>query len=319
MKLRDIDFGPILNASGVEGFFGEGYWYHKFLRPFGFNFNGCTSVAKTTTLYSRKGNMPFQEDGITPKERMPQCIKVYPFKGIVLNAVGLSGPGAEALFEAGQWQKRKEPFFLSFMSVAPTMFERAVELVSFVGMFEKYLSGFNVSVGLQLNYSCPNVGLHLEELINEVKKGLKVASVLNIPLMPKFNITIPIEAVKEISEDSNCDALCVSNTIPWGQLSDKIDWQGLFGTTESPLAHLGGGGLSGKSLLPLVVDWVYRAREIGITKPINAGGGILSPSDVDVLYNAGASSVFIGLMAMLRPWRIAKTIDRAHQLFGGTK
>ena len=48
MRLRNIDFGPVFGASGVQGFFGEGYLHHKFLRFLGLNFDGCTFVAKTT-------------------------------------------------------------------------------------------------------------------------------------------------------------------------------------------------------------------------------------------------------------------------------
>lgn len=319
MQLRGIDFGPVLDASGVEGFFGEGWWYDKFLYPFGLNFKGCTFVAKTTTLLPRKGNLPLKEDGITPKGLKPKCVKINFFKGIILNAIGLSGPGARALFEDGRWQKRRNPFFLSFMSIATTPEERRMELKSFVELLANYLPGFNAPVGLQINYSCPNVGLKQEKLIEEVRDGLKIASVLNVPLMPKFNLTIPVEIAKEISDDPNCDALCISNTIPWRQLPEKIDWQSLFGTNVSPLAHLGGGGLSGKPLLPLVTDWVDKARKIGITKPINAGGGILSPNDVDLLYKAGASSIFIGSIVALRPWRVLKTIEKAYKVFGKEK
>ena len=85
----------------------------------------------------------------------------------------------------------------------------------------------------------------------------------------------------------------------------------------SPLAHLGGGGLSGKPLLPIVAEWVLNARKLGIEKPINAGGGILSPDDVDVLKSAGASSVSVSSAAILRGWRVKKIIRRANEIFGG--
>lgn len=318
MKLRGIDFGPALDGAGVRGFFGEGYAYHKFLFPFGLRFEGSTFVAKTTSLHPRTGNMPLKEDGITPRELKPRCIKIRFFKGIVLNAVGLSSPGAKILFEDGRWQKRKEPFFISFAPTALTPEGRITQFKEFVRMFRRYLPGFNAPVGLQINYSCPNIEAKIEEreFIDEVKRGLQIAStVLNIPLMPKFNILIPVEIAKEIADDPNCDALCVTNTIPWGALSQEINWKDLFGSSVSPLAHLGGGGLSGKLLLKLVAEWVREARKKGLKKPINAGGGILSPQDVDLLYEAGASSVFIGSIAILRPWRIEKTIERAHKIF----
>jgi len=314
MRLHGTDFS-ILDASGVEGFFGEGYLHHKLLGPFRPNFKGCTFVAKTTTLNARQGNMPLHENSIVPKEWIPKSVKVYFRKGIMLNAVGLSGPGAKFLFECGKWQERTEPFFISFMSVEKTFEERMAELANFVMLFHKHLPNFKAKVGLQINFSCPNVGLETEELIEEVSGSLEIASHLGIPLMPKFNVLAPPKAVKVIASHFACDAICVSNTIQWGKLPKKINWKQLFGTEISPLAQFGGGGLSGRPLLPLVIDWLIRAWREGIRKPICAGGGILSPDDLGFLYHAGASCAFIGSVATLRPWRVAKIIKRAHQIF----
>ncbi len=121
MRLRGHDFGPVLNSSGARGFYGEGYWFHDLWHQLGLDYTGSTFVQKTTTLTARAGNMPL--DGVTPKELLPKCIVVKPFKGVVLNSVGLSGPGAAVILEA--WGKAPEalpagPKMLSFMSVAAT-------------------------------------------------------------------------------------------------------------------------------------------------------------------------------------------------------
>lgn len=315
MKLRGIDFGQVLGASGVQGFFGEGYSHHQWLEfvP-GFSFRDMTFVAKTTTLAPRKGNMPLRADGITPRDFKPQCIVVKPWSGVALNAVGLSGPGAEALFKDCRWQARTRPFMISFMAVAPTRAARREELAAFVALFRQYLSRMNAPIGLQINFSCPNVGLGHDDLIEEVTDALSIAGVLRIPLMPKVSVLLPIDAACIIAMHPACDGFCVSNTIPWGALPDRVNWRKLFGSETSPLAHLGGGGLSGKPLLPLVAEWVRAARAAGITKPINAGGGIMAPRDVDVLVKAGASSVFLGTIAILRPHRLRATIRRAYDL-----
>lgn len=313
MRLRGIDYGPCLDASGVRGWFGEGYPYHHLLRPFGLNFEGSTFVAKTTTMHARPGNMPLQEDGITPAEFRPRCIVVKPFKGVVLNSVGLSGPGFKNLLDRYMWQIIKKPFFLSFMSVAGTPHERAAELTEFVRNLKRRLHELHDGVGLQINFSCPNTGLDPAELLDEVDMALDIAAELNIPIMPKFNILVPPIIACRIADHPACDAICVSNTIPFGKMADQINWRKLFGE-KSPLAHIGGGGLSGKPLLPLTAAWVRKARSIGIKKPMNAGGGILCPHDVDTLAMAGASSIFLGSIAILRGWRVAKTIRRAHEI-----
>lgn len=316
MKLRGTDFGCVLCASGAQGFFGEGYTHHRLLKTLGLlDFTGCTFVAKTTTLHARQGNMPMKKDGITPKELFPKCIEVDFIRGVMLNSVGLSGPGAEPLFKTGRWQSRTKPFFLSFMAVGKTPEERTAELREFVKLAQKYFRRFLAPVGLQINWSCPNVGLNPNELVDEAKAGIEIASALGVVLMPKFNIMVPIEAAKAISKHPACDALCISNTIPWGKLPEKIGWKKLFGSGVSPLAEFGGGGLSGRPLLPLVACWLREAKYAEISKPINAGGGILSPDDVRVLYLSGASSIFIGSTATLRPWRVRGIIRKAHQFF----
>src|SRR5687768_15371924 len=104
MRLRSIEFGPVFNAAGAQGFFGEGYPYHRWWKLMGLTFKGCGLVAKTTTLHQRPGNMPLQDDGITPQEWRPKCIVVRPLQGVVLNAVGLSGRGAKPLLDDGRWQ-----------------------------------------------------------------------------------------------------------------------------------------------------------------------------------------------------------------------
>lgn len=71
-------FGPVWGASGVRGFFGEGYWYQKLFTRFipGYSFAGATFVAKTVTANPTIGNMPLADDGLSPKEKRPACIKV---------------------------------------------------------------------------------------------------------------------------------------------------------------------------------------------------------------------------------------------------
>jgi dihydroorotate dehydrogenase len=323
------DFGPIWGAAGVQGFFGEGYRHHKFLKPLGLDFTDITLVAKTSPLEKREGNMPMQKDGITAKEFMPTCI--FPnfsrlknmsvsirmfLDGSMLNAVSLSSPGFKALFETGIYQAMTQPFQLSFMSVAKSVEERTDELEGFVELFAGYLPKFMAKVGLQINYSCPNIGINPDCFVNEVIPGLQIASRLGIPLITKHNILAPVQALKEISDSPHCAAICISNTIPWGKLPNRINWEKIFRTDTSPLAKFGGGGLSGKHLLLLVAEFVDQMRQAGITKHINAGGGILSPENVDILHHVKASSIFIGSVATLRPWRVQKIIRRAHQLFG---
>ena len=316
MILRGINFGPVWGASGVQGFFGEGYWYHPWLRPIGLNFQDMTFVAKTTTLHAQMGNMPMRADGITPVEHSPSCIAVRPLKGVALNAVGLSGPGAGALLDQGIWQSMPYPFLLSFMSVAQTLELRLDELRAFVHLLAAARRDFVSPFGLQLNVSCPNVDVaHAsDDLAFELTNALDIAAKLDIPLIPKLNVLAPLSIVPVLERHPACDGVCISNTLPWHSLPNEVDWDRLW-SNGSPLIARGlkaPGGLSGRPLLPLVKRWVEAAREISPSLLINAGGGILSPADALVLLRAGANSIFIGSMAFLRPWNVARTIRAVH-------
>ncbi len=321
MRVRNTEFENVLGASGAHGFFGRAYPYHRLLRRMGLlDFTGSTFVAKTTTLHAKAGYMRLHgpERDFEPIEWFPKCIVVKPIQGVALNAVGLAGPGGPTLFDTGKWQARTKPFFLSFMSVAETPAKRTEELASFLDFLRTELPRFKAPVGLQINYSCPNVGLHPEELVGEVTEGLHLAAALCIPLMPKFNVLLPVETAKRISEHPACDALCISNTVPYGALPNRINWRKLFGSDVSPLVErLKGpngepgppGGLSGKPLLPLLLHWLEDARNAGIKKPINAGGGILCVEDAEAVFRRGASSIFLGSIAFLRPFNVRGIIS----------
>ena len=317
MELRGIDFGHVLDASGVRGWFGEGHPFHRWI-PFGLSFAGSTFVAKTTTLEPRDPNGALAADGRTTRLLRQPCVRVDWRRGVVLNALGLPGPGLEALLAAGRWQRRTEPFFLSFAAIAETAEGRLDETRRFVRILSAALPDFAAPVGLQVNFSCPNVphGEPPPDPVAGFRAELDEYAALGVPLMVKLSVTQPVADARAIAEHPACDALCVSNTIPWGEMPDRIDWHRLFGA-RSPLERFGGGGLSGAPLLPLVAEWVSEARRAGTAAPINAGGGILRPADADLLHRAGASSVFVGTIAMLRGWRLARTIRRANRLFAG--
>lgn len=329
MILRNINFGPVWGASGVQGFFGgDEYLYHRILRRLGvLNMRGMTFVAKTMTLNLNLGNMQVEEDDITPRELRPACIHVTPsswWRGFALNKVGLTNPGAAELLRRDIWQRREHPFVLSFMQIAsdPKDPERELKLKldeawAFVRLLREARRGFRASFALQVNFSCPNTGPHAKTTRDFILETLDIASVLDIPLIPKLAVDTSVIDASTIAEHPACDAICVSNTVPWGSTAAVVDWQGLYGSSESPLSYLGksgGGGLSGAPLLPLVEDWIKRFRALNPKTPVNGGGGILSPKDAERLVKAGANSVFLGSIAFLRPWRVQRTIRYATQL-----
>ena len=322
--INGVNFGPIWGMSGIENFFGEGYRYHRLLKNYlGMSFEGMTFVAKTTTFNVREGQMPLGYD-LQPKERFPKSIYVDPFRAIVLNAVSLSGPGLIELFNRREWQARRTPFFISFMSVEDDEKKYFEEIDLFVFEIAKRIKFFKTPFGIQLNISCPNTGHDLSTLAERAQRMLDLMDPLvlrGVTIVVKIAVDMPYETAIRISQHPNCHAICVSNTIPFGKeiphfsADEQIPWKKLF-PKGSPLLRRGlklPGGLSGTLLQPLVVKWVKEAVTRGLEKPINAGGGILKPEHVEELFEAGASSVSIGSIVMLRPWMVNAVIAEAHQ------
>lgn len=313
MILKGIDFGNVLGASGVQGFFGEGYRFHTMWKFLGMNLHNMTFVSKTATLHKREGNMALRTD-FTPEELFPNCVTAKPLRGVMLNAVGLSNPGLEALLDRNEWQGRNEPFLISLMPMADSSEGRLDEMKQMIHMISLRASSFRAQFGLQINFSCPNTKHKPASLVKESASIIEAAAVLGVPIMPKYGITsTPFEAIMELEKHPSCDAICVSNTFPydWNMFGEAI-----WGKSESPLVKFNyqSGGISGSLLLPWVTDWIRTLRKMGFTKPINGGGGIMTKQDVKHYYDAGASSVFLGSVVPLRPWRVRGIIQYTNSL-----
>ena len=313
LKLRGRTFSPAFGASGVQGLFDETreYKYKKYYEFIpGYSFDGMTFVAKTFTYNPHKGYTELGKNGYSIKRFFPSSIKVYPFDGAVLNAVGLSNPGLAVLANYGKWQKRKDNFFLSYMPVGKTKEERIDETVKTKWMLERATESILPRIGLQVNYSCPNTEHGQLELIDEIETHLEILNELGIPLVPKFNITLSPLIAKRILDHPLVDAICVSNTVPWGMFPDQIDWNRFGKNGVSPLAKFNGGGLSGSPIFPLICSWLEELNKLQPTKPVIACGGVMSIYDFYRLRDiACVDGVSIGSVAMLRPWRVQEIID----------
>lgn len=314
-------FGPVWGASGVQGFFGEGYWYQKiFAKIFpGYSFDEVTFVAKTATANKTIGNMPLMEDGISPKERRPNCIKAGLWQilwGVMLNSVGLSNIGLQALVDKHRWHARSKPFMISVMAIGKTREEREIEIRKIVSCLMQLIPTLNAPIAIQHNVSCPNTKHKIaqDEFVEETFFLLSILSTLGVPIFVKINILASVEDAARITNHPACSGIVVSNTLPWAEVPTWMKWL-FFGSTTSPLTHIGGGGLSGWPLLSPVCKWIKDARKAGITKHINAGGGIFGPIGVWRAQKAGADSISLGTIAAVRPWMLGLTIWSAHKLF----
>lgn len=324
MILRGIDFGHVLNASGARNFFGDGWRQTRAVDFFG-GWADSTFVAKTTTLGARMepekglGNMRLDPITLQPIDWFPDCVWFDFRRGLTLNAVGLSGPGLEALLYRGLWQQRDKPFFISIMSVAATPEERLAEVESSVQILKRRQASFRSKFGLQINISCPNVGLDTKKLVTEAKSALEAGSALGVPQAVKFSVEAEPEDVAEVAKHPECDALCIGNTVRFGKLAHLINWVRIFGTADpkqSPLAKYGGGGFSGPPLWLILNCWLYRYRKIDPVTSISACGGIFSARDATQLVERwNVNAIEVGTVATHRPWRVQPIIKAVNSYF----
>ena len=266
--------------------------------------------------------MPMGKNGITPTEKLPKCIKFWVRNGHVLNAVKLSGPGLRSLLGRNAWQARTEPFMISFMAVAATPDERLEELREFCRILQPALKRFNAPVVVQLNFACPSAGDKMLERLKELPDMLDVVLSFGMQVVLNLNALAPVRAMHIAQRHSACIALWIANSIPWGEAPDVINWEKfnapgqLPGNLVSPLRTRGfkeEGGLSGPDCLVLTERAIKDARAHGITMLIIAGNGVQRKRDVDLLVDAGADGIAIGVVAMLRFWRMLGIIKRIHQ------
>lgn len=145
---------------------------------------------------------------------------------------------------------------------------------------------------------------------------LDVFSELGIPLVLKFSTETPVNLICNIAKHPACDAIIISNTIPWKEGRD-IKWNKLFGRKGvSPLAHYGGGGLSGAPCLPEVRKVIgYLVIRRGFDKPIIASGGISRPRDIDAVKKIGVRGVEVATAVTARPWLLRNLVEHAHEVF----
>jgi len=147
-----------------------------------------------------------------------------------LNAVGLSNFGAAFYLKKGIWQEQEETILVSYMAVGPTPEERLKETIDFTNTFAKY-HDFRSRFGLEINFSCPNVGLHHADLVDEVSQILEITSHLGVPQVAKFNIFLPVQTARIISRHKLVMLSCI-NTDTVGEHTGQDRLKDLFGCSS---------------------------------------------------------------------------------------
>jgi dihydroorotate dehydrogenase len=331
MLIDYIEYPNVWCAPGARNFTGRGWWYTALLQTLmpNYGWSGTGFVTKTATLLPRTGNMPLDEDGETPKEWLPRCIKVYPFSGHVLNAVGLSGPGLDEVLRMLRDEPPSGPFMLSIMCVGQN---HMLELQEMLIKISEFRRACPTPFLTQLNLACPNTGEELTKFYAELEEMLDCFESWNLKVFLNFNATVPIEVLLEADKHPACAGFWIGNSIPWGTpginwrrfsrlkrrisrkspdspLPRRLNWKASSDTAR-PM-----GGLSGPVCRKFTLTTIDEARHRGVTKPIIGGNGFQKKDDLDHLWLTRADGVALGIVAMIRAWRLGKLVKYANRIF----
>lgn len=253
---------PLMPASGTFGFGDTPLAQQVDLNQFG------AMVIKTATPRPRVGN---------PEPR------IAVLDDGVLNAVGLAGPGVDAVAnEKIPAVRQKYPDLPIIASVSGGAVEEYAAVAA-------KLATAPVNA-LEVNVSCPNVkdeGMlfgtdpaQVEAITHAVKDQVGTLPVY-VKLTP--NVT-DIVAVALAAERGGADGLSLINTL----LGMHIDVH-----TGNPVVANITGGYSGRPVKPIAVRMIYQVAH-ATNLPIIGMGGVATAEDVIEMMMAGASAVAVG-------------------------
>jgi dihydroorotate dehydrogenase (NAD+) catalytic subunit len=265
--------GPVLAASGTFGYGTEVPLLER--RALG------GMVSKGIFLRPRTG---------TPPPRIAET------PSGMLNAIGLQGPGVDALIRdyAPQWAEWDFPVFVNING------ESAAEY----GELAARLDGVPGVAGFEINISCPNVeqgGLYFG---NDPRAASAVTEAVRkrttLPVWVKLTPMVSdIGVIARAVEAAGADALCAINTF----VGMPIDLD-----TYKPRLSFRTGGLSGPAIRPLAVHLAHEtARAVSI--PVIGIGGIARAEDAVEFLVAGCAAVQVGTATFVNPHAIAEVHD----------
>ncbi|MBC7234572.1 MAG: dihydroorotate dehydrogenase [Chloroflexi bacterium] len=210
---------------------------------------------------------------------------VLAWRGGLINAIGLSNPGAVAQVAILREARKRlvplgAPLIASVFAESPADFGRVAEVVA------QAEPDF-----IELNISCPNVESEFGRPFALEPRAAAQATaaarrVYSGRLLVKLSPNAPdIVQVARAVVDAGADGLTAVNTLGPGMIIDVH--------AGCPVLANVVGGISGPALLPIAVRCVYDlARAVNV--PIIGTGGVGSGADAMQMIMAGATAVGVG-------------------------
>ncbi len=265
--------GPVLAASGTFGYGTEVPLLER--RALG------GMVSKGIFLRPRAG---------TPPPRIAET------PSGMLNAIGLQGPGVDALVRdyAPQWARWEFPVLVNING------ESAAEY----GELAARLDGVPGVAGFEINISCPNVeqgGLYFgNDPIAAATVTEAVRKRTKLPVWVKLTPMVSdIAVIARAVESAGADAVSAVNTFV-GMSMDLKSFR--------PRLSFRTGGLSGPAIRPLAVHLAHQAAR-AVRIPVVGVGGIARAEDALEFLVAGCAAVQVGTATFVNPRAIAEVHD----------
>jgi dihydroorotate dehydrogenase (NAD+) catalytic subunit len=269
MNLR----GPVLAASGTFGYGTEVPVLER--RALG------GMVSKGIFLRPRAGTPP------------PRIVEV---PSGMLNAIGLQGPGADALISdyAPRWASWDFPVLVNINGESVSEYE---ELTA-------RLDGVPGVAGFEINISCPNVEQGGMYFGNDPRAAAAVTEAVRkrtrLPVWVKLTpMVTDIGVIARAVESAGADALSAVNTF----VGMSIDLN-----AYKPRLSFRTGGLSGPAIRPLAVHLAHQAAR-AVRIPVVGVGGIMRADDALEFLVAGCAAVQVGTATFVNPQAIAEIHD----------
>ncbi len=203
----------------------------------------------------------------------------------VINAVGLSNPGVEAM--VGEIREARQFLGEHQVPIVASIFAHSV--YDF-GTVARYISEAEPDL-IEANISCPNVEEEFGQLFSSTpyvagQVTRRVKSATNIPVVVKLSPNVPnIAEVARAVVAAGADAISAINTAGPGMLLDV--------ETARPVLTNRVGGMSGPAIRPLAVRCVYDICN-AVSVPVIGIGGLTDGRDVAEMLSVGAVAVGVG-------------------------
>lgn len=280
IPLRNGHVLEYVAASGALAFDGRGWPWEWPLRWAGLLDPRCFSIViKSLTRLPRAGNLRWLQPW--------RCVRLLP--GGVVNAIGLTNPGIE------WWCRTVGPRVarFSYRVIGSIYSESPTECAEMVAM----LQPFGLAA-IELNLSCPNAASHRVETAVQVMQMLEAARrVTTLPLIAKLSVTHDYCAIAQAAHGL-IDAIAI-NSVPWSVI---------YPDRPSPMAHVGGGGVSGRAAQSHT--WPMVAR-LAAASPIPViGPSVWEYTDIARLRALGARAISFGSIFLRYPWRPTAFVRR---------